>query len=385
MPRIRLRILVDTQRLLVPIDADVLISDLIAEVARRSHSTIASITTLDGWKLEPTDRVGDAIDDGVELLAVTAGVSSPAPASTAVVQSPARKPNSVASRWATNTDSQAITAHGDAVKSLDVSATHVVTGSWDRLVCIWEQATKLRVAALEGHTHFVEGVSFVDAQTVASCSLDRTVRVWDIGGEQRSTLRHDAPVHAVCVTDGALVSADAGGTMRQWDVASSTCTTMLRSGQGALAAVVAVSTGGCIGGGPDAILSFWDPRQQQQQAPAWSASASASISSVASAGSVVVAGCANGVIQTFDLRGAPQPLHSLQPHDGAVSALALCGDGLVSGGRKDALIKLWTVDDMEPIGEPLQGHGSCVFAVHASPSQIISGGNDMTLRFWSFQ
>ncbi len=55
-----------------------------------------------------------------------------------------------------------------------------VTGGADTRVRVWNADTGAQLQELKGHTMSVTGVAFLDATHVISCSLDGTVRVWQI-------------------------------------------------------------------------------------------------------------------------------------------------------------------------------------------------------------
>jgi WD40 repeat protein len=59
--------------------------------------------------------------------------------------------------------------------------TRLASGSLDRTVRVWDVATGASVATLEGHTQAVPSVGWCpDGTRLASGSADLTVRVWDI-------------------------------------------------------------------------------------------------------------------------------------------------------------------------------------------------------------
>ena len=59
----------------------------------------------------------------------------------------------------------------------------------------------------QGHTGEVYGVAFSgDGSQVASCSLDRSVRIWDVAsGECRATLEVWLRVRVSCVLAGLVI------------------------------------------------------------------------------------------------------------------------------------------------------------------------------------
>ena len=67
---------------------------------------------------------------------------------------------------------------------------HIISGSYDNLVKVWNVATKSLVSTCAGHTHFVTAVAAMpDGQRILSGSQDKTVRVWLLNGTLENTFQ----------------------------------------------------------------------------------------------------------------------------------------------------------------------------------------------------
>ena len=80
------------------------------------------------------------------------------------------------------------------------------------------------MATLKGHNTFVNALTVLPDGRLASCSSDRTLKVWDLsrpkGQECVATLRgHTSAVILVTLLpDGRLVSCSADKTIKVWDL-----------------------------------------------------------------------------------------------------------------------------------------------------------------------
>jgi WD40 repeat protein len=106
---------------------------------------------------------------------------------------------------------------------------HTLAATLSDTVILWDiTRAPVQVARLTGHTDRVDRVAFSrDGHTLATASLDRTVRIWDV-----SDLRHprhlpvltghtDAAVSVAFSPDGrTLATASLDGTVRLWDVSN---------------------------------------------------------------------------------------------------------------------------------------------------------------------
>ena len=93
-------------------------------------------------------------------------------------------------------------AHSDTVFDLEFSrdGSQLVTAGGDRLIRVWEVATRKEIATLEGHTAQVLTAAFnSNATQVVSGGADKELKVWDIASREKiiSLGRHSAGVTGV--------------------------------------------------------------------------------------------------------------------------------------------------------------------------------------------
>ena len=73
--------------------------------------------------------------------------------------------------------------HTDRVTSVSYSPNGqtLASGSLDRTVRLWDVSTRQELAILQGHADGITSVSFsLDGQTLASSSWDKTILLWDM-------------------------------------------------------------------------------------------------------------------------------------------------------------------------------------------------------------
>ncbi|KAJ7592862.1 WD40-repeat-containing domain protein [Mycena floridula] len=118
----------------------------------------------------------------------------------------------------------AILVHVQAISSMAFSAAgnHIVSGSEDMIIRLWDIMTGDLVRCLEGHTNVVSSITFSpDGKWVVSGSEDCTVRIWDVATDNTSAvlLGHTKAVISIQLSpDGThLVSGSDDRTLRIWD------------------------------------------------------------------------------------------------------------------------------------------------------------------------
>jgi WD40 repeat protein/serine/threonine protein kinase len=241
--------------------------------------------------------------------------------------------------------------HG-AVASASVSpdGTRVVTGSWDRSAKIWDAATGLVIAKLDGqHEGYINSAVFSpDGARVLTASDDGTARLWDAADGRPLDVvfrgHKDRVREARFSPDGTRVlTVSNDKTAIVWDAATGEPLLTLSGHEWGLRSGAFSADGRrIITGSDDNTAIVWD--------------------------------AATGERIGDELRG----------HTGGVTSVALSADGdRALTGSEDTAVKLWDADTAKEI-LTLSGHKDEVTAVSFSPDgrQALTSGRDGLTLLW---
>ena len=244
--------------------------------------------------------------------------------------------------------------YGSGVGALAFSpdGSHVVSGSWDGTLSLWEVETG-ESRTHEGHREAVRTVAFSpDGSHVVSGSWDGTLRLWDVARWRAST------------------SFATAGTSRE-----------LRS-EGCTVEAVAFSPDGThfVAGSDDGALTVWDvATRASRELKGFGGRVTAVAFSPD--GRHAICGCEDGTLRLSEMTSGVS--RELEGHCEAVRTVAFSPDGLqVVAGSDDGALTVWDVATGASLG--LEGHRGEVNAVAFSPDgrHIVSGSHDQTLRLW---
>jgi len=248
-------------------------------------------------------------------------------------------------------------------------------------------ATEDRV--LLGHTGPVYAVGFTrDGRHVITGSTDTTLRLWDVAsGACRATLMgHRDAVYALAVTpDSRLaVSGSEDESLRIWELASGTCRTVMTGHNSSVCAVSVASDGlRCVSGSYEEVVRVWDLGQGTCTAALAGHSDVVWTVTTTPDGRYALSGSEDKTVRVWDLR-AGTCVGALTGHGGAVRALAVLPSGRhVVSGSADETLRVWDLASGRCLGA-LAGHSSWVAALAVTPtgSHALSGSWDDTLRLW---
>jgi WD40 repeat protein len=200
---------------------------------------------------------------------------------------------------------------------------------------------------LQGHTRDVWSVAFsLDGRTLASGSVDRTIRLWDpVTGEIRATLEgHEGSVLAVAFSPdgGTLASGSRDNTVKLWEIGAQTPRATLR---GYTDSSLAFSPDGrrLASGGRDDTVNLWEVESGKLLETARVHRNSVHAVAFSPDGQRMALGHAVGsgiTVQVWALTGGRAPLAFEGPPD--VTAVCFSPDGkLLAAAGLSGPVKLW--------------------------------------------
>ncbi len=276
-----------------------------------------------------------------------------------------------------------LTGHQDAVTSVCFSpdGRFLATGSLDRTARLWDLSAKQIV--LRGHRGPVESVCFSpDSQSVATASDDRTVRLWDLSGKQIGAFRaHQGPVESVCFSpDGRfLATCSDDRTAKLWNLSGKQIVEF--TGHEDWVKSVCLSGDGrfLATGSHDRTARLWDLSgkliAEFTGHEDWVKSVS-----ISPDGRLLATVSDDGTLRVWELSGSP--IAVFQGHQGPVKSVCFSPDSqLIATGSDDRTARLW---DLSGSNITLKGHQGGVESVCFSPDGrfVATGSSDRTVRVW---
>lgn len=246
-----------------------------------------------------------------------------------------------------------------------------------------------KLLAFEGHTDWVFGVAFhPDGSYLASGSLDRTVKLWNVSTGKCVHLQRE---HAIGVSTVAFspdrrifASGSADQTVKLWDVSTGQCLMTLHGHSNSVRSIAFSPDGRTLASGSlDGTVKLWDVQTGECFKTLEDTSAVLSVAFASTESKILATGGEDRTVKLWDAI-AGQCLLTLKGHQEPVWSVAISPDGLyLASGSGDRTVKLWDASTGQCL-KTLQGHKDRVWCVAFSPDgQILAcGSEDRTVRFW---
>ncbi|MBW4466599.1 MAG: pentapeptide repeat-containing protein [Pegethrix bostrychoides GSE-TBD4-15B] len=266
--------------------------------------------------------------------------------------------------------------------AFNLDGTMLATGDAEGGLRLWQDGKLWR--NLTGHQGWVWAVAFSPGGRLASCSSDKTIRIWDIqtGNCQQVLDGQSGSIWAIAFSpDGSLLASGSDeSAIRLWNLQTGSCRKL--TGQQGPILTLAFSNQTLASGSVDGTIDLWDlqndthRRLAQQTDRIWSVAFS-------HGGTLLASGSADGSVCLWDLASLTC-LHQLNDHRDRVRAVRFSPDDqqLISSSD-DQTLRQWQVQT-GLCQRIMHGHSSTIFALaYAADGQsLASGSADQTVRIW---
>jgi WD40 repeat protein len=281
-------------------------------------------------------------------------------------------------------------------KLLSLAAWHLNPSSQARYAMLAAAALP-GITVLSGHTDAVKSVAFSpDGKTLASGSLDGTVRLWDVNTYQQiggPLASHIGYVFSVAFSpDGkTLAAGGADGRVRLWDVGTHRQIGGPLAGHtGAVSSVAFSPDGKTLADGSSGTVRLRDTRTGHQigsfATPAGTGDTIQSVAFSPDGKTLAAAGFGPGPVWLLDVPAGRKIGSLTSPGVGTmIYSVAFSPDSkTLAGATSNGTVVLWGIATQQQIGAPLAGHTGVVASVAFSPdgNTLASAGEDHTVRLW---
>jgi len=308
--------------------------------------------------------------------------------------------------------------HTAAVFCVDFDSTHIISGSSDHTIKVWDTQTGDYLHTLRGHQYAVWCVKMLDkTDTMLSASYDSTIKYWNINSKTsiRTLEGHGSAIWALDCVGNRISSGSTDTYLRVWDLETGQCTHKILGKQDTIWCCQFVSEDVVVSGGSD--VRVWDLRQCQPLAnkinstaasnqrpnPVTSMSGHAdAVRCIQADEQTIVSGSYDSTAFVYD-RIAGKRLFELKYHTDSITTLQYDQYGMLITSSFDHTFVNWDMNTGEKItswghskddnrklatirydDEDDPKHGGKVYSIAFDESKLVSAREDCRLCVYDF-
>ncbi|GAA5832762.1 hypothetical protein JCM11251_005753 [Rhodosporidiobolus azoricus] len=272
----------------------------------------------------------------------------------------------------------------------NTGSSYILSGGADRQIKLTNAKTGSQIKTYGGHGYEVLGIACTPDNTrFASCGGDRSVFLWDVtsGDIMRRLSGHVGKINTVAWNDAAsvLASGSFDTTVRLWDIKSQNRVPLqvLEEGRDSITSIQIhehlVMTG-CV----DGYVRTYDLRMGQLRTDFFDQPVT-SLTPVSSCSLLLVSTldsthrlldvALGTVVQSFS--GHKNTSYRTQSCVGGREDTVVCGD-------EEGMVYGWDLETGNPLGKPFKAHEKAVLwtAHHPKEQRLITAGADGAIKVW---
>lgn len=247
--------------------------------------------------------------------------------------------------------------------SISADSRYGLSGGVDDLLRLWDLQSGRLLRVFSGHKDHIRAVAFSPlGKRVLSASDDRTLKLWDLNGEELRTF---------------------GGSIEFGEEAEDEEEDAHWQPDSVAAAAFTPDARSILSGGADGRLTLWDVESGQPKRHFARLELPIFAVAISRDGQRAASGGVDGVLRIWDIATGAE-LRQFKGHHAALMAVALSHDGrLALSASADETIKLWDLVKGKEV-RTLIGHHNFVTAASFSADDrfILSGGLDGKVILW---
>jgi WD40 repeat protein len=265
------------------------------------------------------------------------------------------------------------------------------TGKLGKLIRIINADTGGLFLILRGHTTDVLAIANLEYQTLASGSVDATIKIWrwKKGDLFLNLTGHSQPVLGLVslFVDKHLASCSQDSTIKIWNVEKKILIkTIENPSKRSLSLLIALNNGQSIASiSADKEINLWNLKNDDKLVESFTGHKDIIISLVKINDSFLASGSFDRKIKLWNIQSGRER-QTLSGHSSSVRSLALLRDGNLASASDDNTIRIWDLGQKEAnLMLTLFGHtNSALCLAVLTDGNLVSGSRDETINKWHF-
>ena len=281
-------------------------------------------------------------------------------------------------------DSTTLKGHEATVYTLiQLNDSKIASCSFDKTIKVWDLFTNKCILTLKGHDNYISSLIQLSDGIIASCSWDKTIKLWDLTTYQCiSTLTgHENTVrHIIQLKNGKIASSSGDKTIKIWDFKKNECTLTLKGHDSTVHSLIQLNDGKLASCSSDKTIRLWDIRANKCTFTHFGHENS--VNCLVQLSEYKIASASDDkTIKIWNFKNN-YLIHTIYAHDNPIFCLILLQDGRIASGSGDYTIKLWDLEKDE-CTYTLKGHNDFVRSlIQLKDGRIASASNDKLIKIW---